>query len=156
MVVPVFRTVGQDNYLAVQTDQGGVKVMMADIGLLRVGRLSALKASGNSNDVAVHTVPVRVRRTSGEVVEGVVSFRGARMGALDFWLYPFTPLASSPKEFNGSIHLAVKTNEPSVIPLMRYEWISFIDRLARTCSKCGEPAESMSWVVCPRDGASYN
>ena len=123
--------------------------MLADIELLHVGPLSTLEANQDTNAAPIHIVPVRVRKISDELVEGVVN------GGLDFWLYPFKSLASAPKRLAGSIHLTVKTDEPSLIPLMRYEWIAFTDALARTCPKCGEPAESMSWVVCPHDGVPW-
>ena len=152
VIVPVFRTVGQDNHLVVQTDEGGVKIVMADIEMLRLGRPLSVQSATNRNDAALSTVSVRVRTTTGKITEGVMDFDG---GMLDFWLYPFTSLASTPDDSSAWVHLTLKTDEPSAIQLMRYEWIAFTDTVMRVCPKCGEPAESINWTVCPFDGTSY-
>ncbi len=156
MLVPVCRTMGQDSNIIVRTDDEAKKVMMGEIQLLEVGGINTVQPEGSTNELPKHAVDIRIKLKGSEAIEGIVEYGSVNQGGLSFWLYPFKTYGSVPQEYGGSIHLTTKIDEASVLPLMRFDWISFVDLPKKVCSICGSPAESSNWAVCPHDGARYD
>ena len=156
MLVPVYRTMGQDSSIIVRTDDETKKVMMGEIQLLEMGDIDTVQPEGNTNELPKHAVDIRIKLNDGKSIEGIVEYMNVNQSGLSFLLYPFKTYGSVPQEYGGSIHLTTKIDQASVIPLMRYDWISFVDLPKKICSVCGRPAESSNWIVCPHDGARYD